>query len=115
MTVSFNSEIHYTQTVTHWLNHLCRCENLRRFATTFSNIFEMKLWLEIGLELLSCLLKNCVYLRTVKSSGNKPEQSYAFMTYAIGLIKTSRHAFSSMVGSGSRSQDLLGDDIIILL
>ena len=33
----------------------------------------------------------------------------------IGLIKTSRHAFSSTVGSGSRSQDLLGDDMIIFL
>ena len=31
----------------------------------------------------------------------------------IGLIKTSGHASSSMVGSGSRSQDLLGHDIII--
>ena len=33
----------------------------------------------------------------------------------IGLIKRSRYAFSSMVGSGSRSQDLLGDDMIIFL
>ena len=33
----------------------------------------------------------------------------------IGLIKTSRHAFSSTVGSGSRSQDLLGDDMVIFL
>ena len=40
------------------------------------------------------------------SSGNKPEQS-------DGLMKTSRHAFSSMVGSGSRSQDLFGDYMII--
>ena len=32
----------------------------------------------------------------------------------IGLIKTSRHAFSSMAGSGSRSQDLLGDDDMII-
>ena len=37
------------------------------------------------------------------------------MMYFIGLIKTSRHAFSSMVGSGSRSQDLLEDDMIIFL
>ena len=43
------------------------------------------------------------------------EGSDAFMIYAIGLIKTSRHAFSSMVGSGSRTQDLLGDDRIIFL
>ena len=33
----------------------------------------------------------------------------------IGLIKTSRHAFSSMVENGLRSQDLLGDDMIIFL
>ena len=33
----------------------------------------------------------------------------------IGLIKTSRHAFSSTVGSGSRSQNILGDDMIIFL
>ena len=49
----------------------------------------------------------------LKSSGNKPEQSDAFIISVIGLIKTSRHAFSSMVGSGSRSQDLFGDDMII--
>ena len=35
--------------------------------------------------------------------------------YVIGLIQTSRHAFSNTVGSGSRSQDLLGDDMIIFL
>ena len=35
--------------------------------------------------------------------------------YVIGLIKTSRQAFSSTVGSGSRSQHLLGDDMIIFL
>ena len=29
------------------------------------------------------------------------------------LINTSRHAFNSMVGCGSISQDLLGDDILI--
>ena len=54
----------------------------------------------------------CAHL---KSSGNKPEQSDAFIISVIGLIKTSRHAFSSMVGSGSISQDLLGDDMIIFL
>ena len=54
----------------------------------------------------------CAYL---KSLGNKPEQSDAFIMSVIGLIKTSRHAFNSMVGSGSRSQDLLGDDMIICL
>ena len=54
----------------------------------------------------------CAHL---KSSGNKPEQSDAFIMSVIGLIKMSRHAFSSMVGSGSRSQDLLGDDMIIFL
>ena len=37
------------------------------------------------------------------------------MMYVIGLINTSRHAFSSMVGTGSMSQDLLGDDMIIFL
>ena len=35
------------------------------------------------------------------------------MMYVIDIIKTSRHAFSSMVGSGSRSQGLLGDGILI--
>ena len=35
--------------------------------------------------------------------------------YVIGLIKRSRHAFSSMVGRGSRSQGLRGDDIIIII
>ena len=62
-----------------------------------------------------------VFLRTgftcahLKSSGNKPEQSDAFIMSVIGLIKTSRHAFSSTVGSGSRSQHLLGDNMIIFL
>ena len=37
------------------------------------------------------------------------------MMYVTGIINTSRHAFNSMVGSGSRSQDLLGDDKIIFL
>ena len=37
------------------------------------------------------------------------------MMSVIGLINTSRLAFSSIVGSGSRSQDLLGDDITIFL
>ena len=37
------------------------------------------------------------------------------MISVIDLINTSRHAFSSMVGSGSSSQDLLGDDMIIFL
>ena len=37
------------------------------------------------------------------------------MMSVIGLINTPRYAFRSMVGSGSRSQDLLGDDMIILL
>ena len=37
------------------------------------------------------------------------------MMHVIGLIKTSRHAFSSMVGSRSISQDLLGEDMIIFL
>ena len=41
----------------------------------------------------------CAYL---KSSGNKPEQSDVFMKSVFGLINTSRHAFSSMVGSGSK-------------
>ena len=54
----------------------------------------------------------CTHL---KSSGNELEQSDAFMMSVIGLIKTFRHAFSSMVGSRSRSQDLLGDDMIIFL
>ena len=33
----------------------------------------------------------------------------------IGLIKMSRHAFSSIVGSWLRSHDLLGDDMVIFL
>ena len=37
------------------------------------------------------------------------------MMSVIGLINTSRHAFSSNVGIGSRSHDLLGDDMIIFL
>ena len=37
------------------------------------------------------------------------------MIFVIGLINTSRHAFSSMVGIGSRSHDLLGDDMMIFL
>ena len=37
------------------------------------------------------------------------------MMSVIGLINASRYAFSSMIGSGSISQDLLGDDMIILL
>ena len=51
----------------------------------------------------------------LESSGNKPEHSDAFMMSVIGLIITSRHAFSSMVGSGSMSQDLLRDDMITFL
>ena len=35
--------------------------------------------------------------------------------YVIGLINMSRHAFSSVVESGSRSQDLDGDDRIMFL
>ena len=53
----------------------------------------------------------CAHL---KSSGNKLEHSDAFIMSVIGLIKTSRHAFSSTVGSLSRSQDFLGDDMVIL-
>ena len=37
------------------------------------------------------------------------------MMSVIGLINTSMHAFSSMVGFGSGSQDLIGDDMIIFL
>ena len=37
------------------------------------------------------------------------------MTSVIGLSNVLRNAFNSMVGSGSRSQDLCGEDIIILL
>ena len=81
----------------------------------------MKLRLEIGLELFSSSFDRVVFLRIrftcahLKSSGNKPEQSDAFVMSVIGLIKASRHVFSSMVGSGSKSQDLLGDDMIIFL
>ena len=60
-----------------------------------------------------------MFLRTVFTCaqifGNKPERSDASMVSVIGLINTSRHAFRSMVGTGSRSQDLLGDDMIIFL
>ena len=37
------------------------------------------------------------------------------MMSVIGLINTSKHAFNSMVGIGSRSHNLLGDDMIIFL
>ena len=37
------------------------------------------------------------------------------MISVIGLINMPRHAFSSMVGIGSRSHDLLGDDMMIFL
>ena len=66
-------------------------------------------------------MQRVVFLRTgfacahLNSSGNKPEQSDAFIMYVIGLIKTSRHAFSNTVGNGPRSHDLRGDDIIIFL
>ena len=54
-------------------------------------------------------------MRNLKSSGSKPEQSDAFIMSVIGLLKTSRHAFSSTGGSWSISQDLLLDDIIVFL
>ena len=44
-----------------------------------------------------------------------PERSDAFVMYVIGIINTSRHAFNSMVGRGSRSQGVLGDDMVIFL
>ena len=86
----------------------------------------MKPRLEIGLQLFSSSFGRVVFLRigftcvhlhlhVYMFSGNKPEQSDAFIMYRIGITKTSRHAFSSMVGSGSRSQDILGDDMIICL
>ena len=34
------------------------------------------------------------------------------MMSVTGIIYTPRHAFRSMAGSGSRSQDLFGDDMI---
>ena len=37
------------------------------------------------------------------------------MMFVFGLINTPRHAFRSMVGNGSRSQDLLGNDMILFL
>ena len=73
----------------------------------------MKLRMKIGLPLFCSSFDRVVFLITgftcahLKSSGNKSDQS------VIGLIKTSRHAFCSTVGSGSRPQDLLGDDLII--
>ena len=42
----------------------------------------------------------------LKSSGNIPEHSDAFIIFVIGLINKSRHAFNSVVGNGSRSHDL---------
>ena len=81
----------------------------------------MMLRLGIGLYLFSSSFSRVVFLRIgftcahLKSSGNKPEQSDAFIMSVIGILKTSKHAFNSMVGSGSRSQDLLGDDMIIFL
>ena len=70
-------------------------------------------------QLFSSSFGRVVFLRTgftcahLKSSGKQPERSDAFIMSVIGLIKTSRHAFCSVVGSGSRSQDLLRDDMII--
>ena len=52
-----------------------------------------------------CFLRTGFTCAHLKSSGNKPEQSDACIMSVIGLIKTSRHAFSSTVGSGS-SQDM---------
>ena len=49
----------------------------------------------------------------LKSSRNKPEHSDAFIISVIGLSNVSRQTFSSTVSSGSRSQDLFGEDIII--
>ena len=49
----------------------------------------------------------------MKSSGNKPEHSDAFIISVIGLSNVTRQDFNSTVGSGSRSQDLFGEDIII--
>ena len=49
----------------------------------------------------------------LKTSGNKPEHSDAFIIYVIGLSNVLRQDFNSMVGSGSSSQDLFGEDIII--
>ena len=40
----------------------------------------------------------------LRSSGNMPEHSDAFIIFVIGLISLSRHAFSSVVGNGSRSR-----------
>ena len=51
----------------------------------------------------------------LKSSGNKPEHSDACMISVMGLSNVSRHAFNIMVGSGSKSQDLFGEDIIMFL
>ena len=44
---------------------------------------------------------------------NKPEHSDAFIISVIGLSNVSRQDFNSTVGSGSSSQDLFGEDIII--
>jgi len=44
-----------------------------------------------------------------------PDHSDAFMMSVIDLINASRHAFRSMVGSGLRSHDLLGYNMIIFL
>ena len=64
-------------------------------------------------------LDKYVFLRSgltwacLKSSGNKPEHSDAFIISVIGLSNASRQDFNSTVGSGSSSQDLFGEDIII--
>ena len=51
----------------------------------------------------------------LKSSGNMPEHSDAFIIFVIGLNNESRHAFNSVVGNGSRSHDLFREDMIVFL
>ena len=51
----------------------------------------------------------------LKSSGNIPEHNDVFIIFVIGLISESRHAFNSVVGNGSRSHDLFGEEMIIFL
>ena len=47
----------------------------------------------------------------LKSLENKLEHSDVFMMSVIGLNDTSIYVSRSTVGSGSRSQDLLGDNM----
>jgi len=57
---------------------------------------------------LSILLRTVFTCAHLQSPGNKPEYKDAFMMFVTGLIKTTRHAFSSMVVVGRGHRIYLG-------